>query len=74
MDKSLIKSCKCLHLPGFVWYKKYMLASAADEFERKRLICYARLTAMLQQRNTDSTYELGRDDLGNIYFTMSPEN
>lgn len=51
-----------------------MLDFAADEFERKRLIYDARLTAMLQRRNTDSTYELGRDDLGNIYFTMSPEN
>ena len=50
-----------------------MLESAADEIERKRLICDARLLAMLQQRNTVSTYELGRDDSGNIDFTMLPE-
>ena len=28
---------------------------------------------MLQQRNTVSTYGLGRDAPGNIYFTISPE-
>jgi hypothetical protein len=64
-----------LQVPASIrfFYKTYVLEFATDEFERKRLNCDARLTAMLQQRNTVSTYELGRDDPGNIYLTMSPE-
>ena len=50
-----------------------MLEFAADEIERKRLICDARLIAMLQQRNTVFTDELGRDDPGIIDITMLHE-
>ena len=50
-----------------------MLEFAADEIERKRLICDARLIAMLQQGNTVLTDELGRDDPGIIDITMLHE-
>ena len=50
-----------------------MLEFAADEIERKRLICDARLIAMLQQRNTVLADELGRVDPGNIDITMLHE-
>ena len=50
-----------------------MLEFAADEIERKRLNCDARLIAMLQQRNTVFIDELGRDDPGIIDITMLHE-
>lgn len=68
--KSLIKSCKDLHLSRFVCYKTLKPEFADDEIEQKRLIREARVTAMLQHPNTVPTYELGRDSKGNCYFTM----
>lgn len=68
--KSLIKSCKDLHLSRFICYKTLKPEFANDEIEQKRLIREARVTAMLQHPNTVPTYELGRDNKGNPYFTM----
>ncbi len=68
--KSLIKSCKDLHLSRFICYKTLKPEFANDEIEQKRLIREARVTAMLQHPNTVPTYELGRDAKGNPYFTM----
>ncbi len=68
--KSLIKSCKDLHLSRFICYKTLKPEFANDEIEQRRLIREARVTAMLQHPNTVPTYELGRDGKGNPYFTM----
>jgi len=68
--KSLIKSCKDLHLSRFICYKTLKPEFADDEIEQKRLIREARVSAMLQHPNTIPTYELGRDGRGNPYFTM----
>ncbi|MDA1372535.1 MAG: serine/threonine-protein kinase [Proteobacteria bacterium] len=68
--KSLIKSCKDLHLSRFICYKSLKPEFADDETEQKRLIREARVTAMLQHPNTIPTYELGRDAKGYPYFTM----
>lgn len=68
--KSLIKSCKDLHLSRFICYKTLKPEFANDEIEQQRLIREARVTAMLQHPNTVPTYELGRDVKGNPYFTM----
>lgn len=68
--KSLIKSCKDLHLSRFICYKTLKPEFAKDEIEQQRLIREARVTAMLQHPNTVPTYELGRDNKGNPYFTM----
>jgi len=68
--KSLIKSCKDLHLSRFICYKTLKPEFADDEIEQKRLIREARVSAMLQHPNTIPTYELGRDAKGNCYFTM----
>lgn len=68
--KSLIKSCKDLHLSRFICYKTLKPEFADDEIEQKRLIREARVTAMLQHPNTVPTYELSRDGRGNPYFTM----
>jgi len=68
--KSLIKSCKDLHLSRFVCYKTLKPEFADDEVEQQRLIREARVTAMLQHPNTVPAYELGRDSRGHCYFTM----
>lgn len=68
--KSLIKSCKDLHLSRFICYKTLKPEFANDEIEQQRLIREARVTAMLQHPNTIPAYELGRDGKGNPYFTM----
>lgn len=68
--KSLIKSCKDLHLSRVVCYKTLRPEFAQDEIEQQRLLREARVSAMLQHPNTVPTYELGRDKKGNYYFTM----
>ena len=68
--KSLIKSCKDLHLSRVVCYKTLRPEFANDEVEQRRLLREARVSAMLQHPNTVPTYELGRDAKGHYYFTM----
>lgn len=68
--KSLIKSCRDLHLRRTVCYKTLRSEFVNDPIENKRLLREARISAMLQHPNTIPTYELGRDSRGNYYFTM----
>jgi len=68
--KSLIQSCKDLHLNRVVCHKSLLPEFADDEIEQKRLLREARISAALQHPNTVPTYELGRDVKGNYYFTM----
>ncbi len=68
--KSLIKSCRDLHLRRTVCYKTLRPEFVNDPIETKRLLREARISAMLQHPNTIPTYELGRDNRGNYYFTM----
>ncbi|MBC6427698.1 MAG: serine/threonine protein kinase [Cellvibrionales bacterium] len=68
--KSLIKSCKDLHLSRVVCYKTLRPECAGDPLEQQRLLREARISAMLQHPNTVPTYEVGRDRRGNYYFTM----
>ncbi len=68
--KSLIQSCKDLHLNRVICYKSVLPEFANDEIEQKRLLREARISAMLQHPNTVPTYELGRDRNGHYYFTM----
>ncbi|MCY4266025.1 MAG: serine/threonine-protein kinase [Gammaproteobacteria bacterium] len=68
--KSLIKSCKDLHLSRFICYKTLKPEFAHDVVEQQRLIREARISAMLQHPNTIPTYELGRDRRGHVFFTM----
>ena len=68
--KSLIQSCKDLHLNRVVCHKSLLPEFANDEIEQKRLLREARISAALQHPNTVPTYELGRDVKGNYYFTM----
>ena len=68
--KSLIKSCKDMHLSRVVAYKTLRSEFVDDEIENTRLLREARVSAMLQHPNTVPTYEIGRDNRGHYYFTM----
>lgn len=68
--KSLIKSCRDLHLRRTICYKTLRPEFVDNEIETTRLLREARISASLQHPNTVPTYELGRDKRGNYYFTM----
>lgn len=68
--KSLIKSCRDLHLRRTVCYKTLRPEFVNNKIESTRLLREARISAMLQHPNTVPTYEVGRDNRGNYYFTM----
>ena len=68
--KSLIKSCKDMHLNRVVAYKTLRAEFVDDEIETTRLLREARVSAMLQHPNTIPVYEVGRDNRGHYYFTM----
>ncbi len=68
--KSLIKSCRDLHLRRTICYKTLRPEFVGDPIETRRLLREARISACLQHPNTVPTYEIGRDNRGNYYFTM----
>lgn len=68
--KSVIRSCKDLHLSRVVVYKTLKSEFVNDPIEQRRLLREARVSALLQHPNTVPTYEIGRDRNGNYYFTM----
>ena len=68
--KSIIQSCKDMHLSRVVCYKSLKAEFADDPLEQRRLLREARVSAMLQHPNTVPTYELGRDNSGHYFFTM----
>ncbi|MCB1926021.1 MAG: serine/threonine protein kinase [Gammaproteobacteria bacterium] len=68
--KSVILSCKDLHLSRVVAYKTLRSEFVDDEIENTRLLREARVSGMLQHPNTMPVYEVGRDRKGHYYFTM----
>ena len=68
--KSIIQSCRDLHLGRVICHKSLRKELWEDEIEQQRLLREARVTAILQHPNTVPVYELGRDNRGGIYFTM----
>jgi len=68
--KSVIISCKDLHLSRVVAYKTLRPEFVDDEIENTRLLREARVSGMLQHPNTMPVYEVGRDRKGAYYFTM----
>lgn len=68
--KSIIRSCKDLHLSRIVAYKSLRKEFKNDPIEQRRLLREARVSALLQHPSTVPTYEIGRDREGNYYFTM----
>lgn len=68
--KSVIQSCRDLHLGRTVCYKTLRPEFEDDPVEQRRLLREARVSAMLQHPNTVPTYELSRDARGRYFFTM----
>lgn len=68
--KCLVQSCKDLNLNRFICYKSLLPEFEKDTIEQQRFVREARVSAMLQHPNTIPTYDLGRDNRGNYYFTM----
>ncbi len=68
--KSLIKSCRDLHLQRTICYKTLRPEFVNDPIETRRLLREARISANLQHPNTVPTYEIGRNNRGHYYFTM----
>lgn len=68
--KSLIIRCKDMHLNRIVAYKTLRPEFANDPIENTRLLREARVSAMLQHPFSIPTYEVGRDNRGQLYFTM----
>ena len=68
--RSVIQSCKDLHLMRTVCYKTLKPEFADDPAAQRRFVREARVSAMLQHPNTVPTYEIGRDIRGHCYFTM----
>ena len=68
--KSIIKSCKDMHLGRVICYKTLRPEFADDPIEQQRFLREARVSANLQHPNTVPTYEVGRDSQGHYYFTM----
>lgn len=68
--KSIIQSCKDMHLGRVICYKSLRPEFAKDAIEQRRFLREARVSAMLQHPNTVPTYEVGRDSRGHYYFTM----
>ena len=68
--RSIIQSCKDLHLSRVICCKSLKPEFAGDALAQRRFVREARVTAMLQHPNTIPTYELGRNSQGHCYFTM----
>ena len=68
--KSVIKSCRDLHLQRTICYKSLRSEFLDDPVENLRLLREARISAGLQHPNTVPTYEIGRNNKGHYYFTM----
>jgi len=68
--KSIIRTCRDMHLSRVVVYKSLRSEFKDDPIEQRRLLREARVMALLQHPNTVPVYEIGRDREGRIYFTM----
>ena len=68
--KSIIRTCRDMHLSRVVVYKSLRPEFIDDPIEQRRLLREARVSALLQHPNTVPVYEIGRDREGHIYFTM----
>ena len=68
--KAQLRSCWDRVMGRSVAIKTLLPRFADDEKERRRFLREARVTAQLQHPNTVPVYEIGRDDIGQLYFTM----
>jgi serine/threonine protein kinase len=68
--KSIIQSCKDLHLARVICHKQLRPEFENDSTEQQRFLREARVTAALQHPSIIPTYEVGRTSKGHYFFTM----
>lgn len=68
--KSIISTCRDMHLSRVVVYKSLRQEFVDDPIEQRRLLREARVSALLQHPGTVPVYEIGRNREGHYYFTM----
>lgn len=69
-ERSVVQTCKDLHLSRTVCYKSLNPGLAKVPALQKHFLREARITAMLEHPNTVPVYEINRDSRGHYYFTM----
>lgn len=67
---AMLEECLDKNLGRVVIMKRLHPHIQDDETERKRFLREARVTALIQHPGTVPVYEIGRDRMGAIYFTM----
>ncbi|MEE9404449.1 MAG: serine/threonine-protein kinase [Algisphaera sp.] len=67
---AMLQTCRDINLNRLVVYKALHDHLATDETEVARFLREARVTANIAHPGTAPIYEIGRDKMGNIYFTM----
>jgi serine/threonine-protein kinase len=68
--KAELYSCLDKNLGRYVAFKTLHRSIAEDDYERRRFVREARVTAQLQHPNTVPVYDIGVDVEGKLYFTM----
>ena len=68
--KAELYTCFDKNLGRTVAFKTLHRSIAEDEYERRRFVREARVTAQLQHPNTVPVYDIGVDVEGKLYFTM----
>jgi len=67
---AVLEECLDKNLGRFVLMKRLHPHHEENDIERKRFLREARVTAMLQHPGTVPVYEISRDNMRSIYFTM----
>lgn len=68
--KAIIQSCRDRFLGRIICYKQLKPEFRDNEVEQLRFLREARISALLQHPATIPTYDIGRDNRGDMYFTM----
>jgi serine/threonine-protein kinase len=67
---ALLEECLDKNLGRIVIMKRLHVHVAEDDIEQRRFLREARVTALIQHPATVPVYEIGRDQMGAVYFTM----
>jgi len=67
---AILEGCVDKNLGRVVVMKRLHAHLSEDETEQKRFLREARVTALIQHPATVPVYEIGRDRMGAVYFTM----
>jgi len=67
---AILEECVDKNLGRVVVMKRLHAHMAEDDIEQKRFLREARVTALIQHPATVPVYEISRDRMGSVYFTM----